>query len=262
MSQPDLQGRTALVTGASSGLGADFADQLAACGARLILVARRQERLGALAEDLRHRYGTEVMLIAADLSDPETPKMLFDTVAGHWPVDILINNAGSGLYGNDLALDWEDTQRMLQVDIMALGELTKRFAPGMHERGWGRVLQVASLAGHLPSPRYAAYAAAKAFVRHYGEALNAEWRGSGVSCTVLSPGVTETAFFDVAGQRQNLFHRLTVMPSARVARIGLHALFRGKRGVVPGILNKLLSFSLRFTPRSLQSLAAAWLMRS
>lgn len=261
MRQPDLRGRTALVTGASSGLGADFADQLAACGAGLILVARRQERLSALAAELRSRYGTEVMLIAADLSDPETPKMLFDTVAGHRPVDILINNAGSGMYGDDLAFDWDDSRRMLQVDIMALAELTKRFAPGMHDRGWGRILQVASLAGHLPSPRYAAYGAAKAFVRQYGEALNAEWRGSGVSCTVLSPGVTATAFFNVAGQRQNLFHKATMMPSARVARIGLHALFRGRRSVVPGILNKLLSFSLRFIPRSLQSVAAAWLMR-
>lgn len=150
---------------------------------------------------------------------------------------------------------------MLQLDVLAIGELTKRFASGMHERGWGRVLQVAALAADLPSPSSAAYAAAKAFVRHYGEALHAEWRGSGVSCTVLCPGVVDTAFNDGDGPRRHALQRLLAIPSAKVARVGLHALFLGRRSVVPGILNKLLFFLLRFTPRSLQIWAAARFMR-
>lgn len=257
MKPSDVQGRNALVTGASSALGVAFAEQLAAAGAGLILVARREDRLYPLADRLRTQYGADVMVIAADLADPETPKMLFETVNARMPVDILINNASVGLHGPDRDIEWADSRRMLQLDILAMSELTKRFASGMRERGWGRVLQVAGLAAYLPLPHRAAHAAAKAFVRHYGEALHAEWRGSGLSCTVLSPGIIDSAVDDGDGRPQHALQRFIAMPSVQVARIGLRAMVRGRRSVVPGILNTLLSLLLGFTPRSLQIRAAA-----
>lgn len=255
-------GRTALITGASSGLGVDFAHALAAQGADVILVARREERLKIVADDIRRLYSVKATIVAADLADPRTPEMLHQTLRAQHQVDILVNNAGFGAYGDAIDMEWPRTRDMLQVDINALTELTTRFGRDMRERGWGRILQIASIGGYQPSPSYAAYAAAKAYVLHYGEALNVELRGSGVSCTVLSPGVTATEFLAVSGQQRNWFHRATMMTSQRVVAIGLRAMMRGRGSVVAGWINKLMVFTVRFTPRPLQARLSGFMMRN
>ncbi len=253
-----LKGRWSLVTGASSGLGVDFARELAGRGSNLVLVARREERLQAVAEELRQRHGVEVEALAADLAAPDAPQQLFDRLrqAGR-QVDVLVNNAGLGLYGPFLEIPWEREAGMLQLDIVTLVHLTRLFVPGMQQRGFGHVLQVSSVGAFQPTPLYASYSAAKAFVLSYGEAVNYELRGTGVSCTVVAPGITATEFLQVSGQTPTLYQRLMLMTSAEVARVAVRALLRGQGSVVPGLANKLGAFSMRFVPRRLAA-AVAW----
>lgn len=245
-----LRGRRALVTGASSGLGVDFARQLGAAGCNLVLVARRQDRLSEVRDEVKDAHGVEVDVIPADLSAAGARQELFARLEGK-DVDVLVNNAGYGIYGAFADVEWERTGNMLQLDVVALVHLTRLFLPGMVERGFGRVLQVSSIAAYQPSPTYAAYGAAKGFVLSFGEALNYELKGTGVCCTVLSPGNTATAFHQVAGQDLTLYQRLTMMPSPKVARIGLRAMMRGRSSVMPGLFNRLLAWSSRFVPRRL-----------
>lgn len=262
MSQ-DLTGRRAIVTGASSGLGADFARELARRGCELVLVARRRERLEELAADLEARHGTRCRVHAADLTEPGAPVRLADTLEEDgWDVDILVNNAGFGIYGRFLDTEWERLEKMLRLDVEALVAMTRVFAPGMVQRGWGRVLQVASIAAFQPSPGYAAYAAAKSFVLSFSTALHQEWKGTGVTCTVVSPGVTETEFLEVAGQEKGLFHRATLMDSPTVARQGIETMAAGRPGIVPGWINKVTTFSTRLMPRRLQAAVADLAMKS
>jgi len=250
----ELRDRWALVTGASSGIGADFARELAARGAHLVLVARREDRLRALAEELERAHGVRTRVIAADLAKPDAPRALHEQLRAEGiAVDVLVNNAGFGVYGPFLDVPWERDREMLELDVLALAHLTKLFATDMRARGFGRVLQVASIGAFQPSPTYAAYSAAKAFVQSLGEALACELRGSGVTVTTISPGVTETEFFAVSGQRKSLFQRLTVMPSARVARIGIRAMERGRTLVVPGYANAFTAWSMRLLPRRWQA---------
>jgi hypothetical protein len=249
-----LRDRWALVTGASSGIGADFARELAARGAHVVLVARREDRLRALAEELERAHGVRTRVLASDLAKPDAPRALHDRLRGEGiAVDVLVNNAGFGVYGPFLDVPWERERQMLELDVLALVHLTKLFAADMRARGFGRVLQVASIGAFQPSPTYAAYSAAKAFVQSFGEALACELRGTGVTVTVVSPGVTDTEFFAVAGQQRSLFQRLTVMPSAKVARIGIRALERGRPLVVPGFANALTAWSMRLLPRRWQA---------
>jgi uncharacterized protein len=258
-----LAGKCALVTGASSGLGVDFARELAGHGARLVIVARREDALKKLQDEIKTKYGVEVMTVALDLSSPSAPQALFDLVKQNkLQVDVLVNNAGFGVYGNELDIPWEKTNQMLQLDIVALTHMTKVFARDMVKRGHGYILQVASIGAYQPSPTYAAYSAAKAYVLSFGEALNYELRGTGVSCTVVSPGVTETEFLIVSGQKRNWFHNATMMKSADVARIGVNAMLRRRYSVVTGFLNWLMTFSARFTPRPMLAAVTARLMKS
>jgi short-subunit dehydrogenase len=250
----ELRDRWALVTGASSGIGADLARELAARGAHLVLVARREERLRALADELERAHGVRTRVVAMDLAAPDAPPALHARLAGEGiAVDVLVNNAGFGVYGPFLDVDWEREREMIALDVVALVHLTKLFARDMRARGFGRVLQVASIGAFQPSPTYATYSAAKAFVQSFGEALACELRGTGVTVTVVSPGVTETEFFAVAGQQRSLFQRLTVMPSAKVARIALRAMERGRPLVVPGLANAFTAWSMRLLPRRLQA---------
>jgi short-subunit dehydrogenase len=250
----ELQGRRALVTGASSGLGADFARVLAEHGCHLVLVARREDRLKQLAEEIAAKHRVDVRVIATSLSEPDAPRELHERLAAEGlEIDVLVNNAGFGVYGPFLSIPWEREREMLQLDIVTVVELTKRFAADMVRRGRGWILQVASIGAFQPTPTYASYSAAKAFVLSFGEALAFELRGAGVKVSVVSPGVTATEFLQVSGQQATLYQRLAMMKSDDVARAGIRAMLRGKPSTVPGLVNKLPAFLMRLTPRRLQA---------
>lgn len=254
----NLEGRWALVTGASSGLGADFARDLAARGCKLVLVARREERLRRLAAELS---GAETRVVALDLARDESPDVLAERLrAEAIELHVLVNNAGAGVFGPFVASEWSRQRDMLALDVVALTQLTHRFALDMAARGAGYILQVSSIGAFLPTPTYATYSAAKSFVLSFGEALARELRPSGVRVCTLCPGVTETEFFEAAGQPRSLFQRLSVMPSPVVAKAGIDALLRGRTSLVPGLPNKLSAFSMRFLPRSVQAAIAGHLM--
>jgi uncharacterized protein len=245
-----LRGKTALITGASSGLGAEFAQQLADGGCHLILVARREDRLQKLRQKLLAQHPINIGVFPADLAEADAAQRLYAAVkTAGLPIDILINNAGFGVYGEHAKIPWVHEQRMLMLDIMTLMQLTKLVLAEMLERDSGYILQVSSIGAYQPSPTYAAYSAAKTFVLYFGEALNYELRNTRVSCTVLSPGVTATEFLQVAGQKPSLYQRFMMMQSAEVVRIGLHAMLKGKSSVVPGWLNAFMVWSNRFIPR-------------
>ncbi|HEX2620424.1 MAG TPA: SDR family oxidoreductase [Phototrophicaceae bacterium] len=258
-----LKGKWALVTGASSGLGVDFAKQLAAIGCHLILVARREDRLRAVADQITTQYGVQVEIVILDLSLPEAPQTLYDQLktAGR-RVDVLINNAGYGLYGEFTQLDWQREQNMLQLDIMTVTHLTKLFVRDMVVRNFGYVLQVASIGAYQPSPLYATYSAAKSFVLNFSEAVNYELRKTAVKLTVISPGVTKTEFLAVSGQQPTFYQRMAMMQSPDVVRIGLNAMLRGKPSVIPGTINAVTIFLNRLLPRRLIAALAYRTMQS
>lgn len=258
MTRQPLAGRTALVTGASSGLGIEFARQLAQRGASLVLVARREERLRTVQAELQSRFSQGCEIIPLDLSVEDTPRRLFDQLktAGQ-QIDVLVNNAGFGLHGRFADIPWDKQRQMLQVDLIALTHLTKLFVQDMLPRRYGYILQVASIGAYQPTPTYAAYAAAKSFVLNFSHAIHYELRGSGVSVTTVSPGVTATEFLQIAGQSPTLFQRLTMMSSRDVARIGVDAMLRRRASVVTGWFNAAaVRLMYHLLPRSLATAIA------
>lgn len=260
----NLKGKCALITGASIGIGADFARQFAALGCDLVIVSRTEARLRVLAADITARHGVAVEVIAMDLGEPGVGQRLYDEVrARGLDIDILVNNAGLGLYGDFAGQSLAQIRGMLRLNIDTLTDLTHLFLPAMLERRFGIILQVGSIASFMPGPLYAAYSASKAYVLSLGESLNRELKGTGVSCTVLCPGVTATDFFNAAGQadKYTLYQRLVMMRSDDVARTGIAAAMRGKPSVLPGFVNKLQVFGLRLTPRWFATFMAYQAMR-
>lgn len=246
-------GKWALITGASSGLGLEFADLLAAQKVNLVLAARRQESMEKLASDLRREYGVDVLVEAIDLALPSAASRLKSSLdAKSVTVDILLNNAGYGLHGNLLETPIERTANMIQLNITTLTELTYLFGRDMAKRRSGRILLVASLMAFQAVPSYAAYAATKAYVLALGEALHNELRPHGVVATTLCPGHTATGFDAAAGATTSAMLRLLTMQPRPVAVSGIRALLQGKAMVVAGLLNKMVAFSNRLTPRSMQ----------
>lgn len=253
----------ALVTGASSGLGVDFSRQLAAAGHDLILVARREQALQDLARELRGAHGVRVEIVVLDLGTREAAETLFQrTEQAGWQVGILINNAGFGYFGDFLEQELERVQAMIDLDVSTVVRLTHLYGNSMKSVGHGRILQVASIAAYQGTPTYAAYTAAKAFVLYFGEAINHEWKGSGVSCTTISPGITATEFLKVSGQKATLYQRMVMMQSPEVVRIGLKAMRKGQSTVVPGFLNKVTAWSVRFVPRTWATAVGKMLMKN
>ena len=248
-------GKTALVTGASSGIGKAFAEFLAGKGYALILVARRADRLEALANDLRGRHGTVSHVIISDLSEPNASSAIADEVAARGlRVDVLINNAGYGVPGSYVKVSWADHQRFLQVMVTAVCDLTYRLLPPMIERGWGRVINVASVAGMVPAPAgHTLYGASKAFVIRFSEALNSENSSRGVNVTAICPGFTWSEFHDLTGTRE----KMNAMPSfmwlraADVVREGYEAVMNGDPVVVNGRIFRVLIWLSAVMPRFL-----------
>ncbi len=250
MTNVNLQGKWALVTGASSGLGVDFADILASNGANIVLVARRADKLEAVAEDLRQRHSVAVKVIALDLSVPGAVTSLLEQLkAGDVNPTVLINNAGVGAHGPFADSEWARVQAMLQLNIVTLTELTHAVLPAMRAAGEGYILQVGSLAAFQACPNSAAYAATKSYVLHLGEALNFELKGAGIKVAVLNPGITETEFFDVSGHNLTKWLERVMMKSRPVAEAGIDALFAGDASVIAGTLNKATAFLNRVLPR-------------
>ncbi len=248
---PDLRGKTALVTGASSGLGREFALQLAAMGAQLVLTARREERLDELGREIPRRHGVPVTILPLDLTDDGAPAQLFEATEGaDAPVDVLVNNAGFATLAPFCEVPLERTREQLQLNVVALTELTWRFAHSMGARGAGHILNVASFAGYTPVPGFATYAAGKAYVRNFSEALAQELDGSGVHVCVLCPGGVATEFWDVASDGEpSRSVKATLAQPEDVVRAGLEGLFAGQSSVLPGTVNQLNAFVMRFLPR-------------
>lgn len=259
----DLRNTWALITGASSGFGRDFAHLLAERGANLVLVARRTEPMHMLATQLEKTHGIKVRVIGQDLNAANAAndlKSLLDAENIH--ITTLINNAGFGLFGDFFDQDYARTEEMLRLNMMSLTQMTHVFGAPMKQAGKGNILLIASIGAYQATPTYAAYSASKAYVLLFGEALNSELAPFGVKLSVLSPGITATSFLEVSGQKPTLYQRLVMMQSRPVAEIGLKAMFAGKASVVPGLINKLTIFSNRFAPRSLQTKLAYLLMKN
>ena len=246
------ESKTALVTGASGGIGREFARLLAADGFTLVLVARDEARLSELAEELRRTHGVQSTVIATDLSEPSAARDIHCFLQKRGvSVDVLVNNAGFNVYGPFHESDGEQELRMLHVNVIALTHLTKLFLPEMLARGRGRILNLGSTGSFSPGPRDAVYCASKAYVLSFSEALAEELAGTPVTVTALCPGPTATRFAERAGIADIRLFEHGVMAAADVAAVGYRALMRGRRVVVPGIANKLMTFSIRFSPRRL-----------
>ncbi len=245
-----LQGTWAIVTGASSGIGKEFAIALAEKGVNIVLVARREEQLQRLAAELRALHPVQVRVEAMDLSLPGAAHALMDRLdqAGI-PIEILINNAAFGLIGEFIDQAPADLTRMLSLNVVALTDLTHIFAVPMKARRSGYILFVGSVGAFQPCPLYASYAASKAYVLSLGEALHVELVPHNVVVTVLSPGVTETEFFDAAGVQPTASMKRMMMKARPVVDAGLNAMLQGRSGVVAGTVNKLLTFSARILSR-------------
>ncbi|MFL5406040.1 MAG: SDR family NAD(P)-dependent oxidoreductase [Myxococcales bacterium] len=243
---------TALITGASSGLGAEYARLFAADKHDLLLVARRRDRLEALASELRGAHSVRVLVAAADLASADGPRRVIEEASrAGLQIDFLVNNAGSGASGAFAELEAGRELEMIQLNITSLVTLTRALLPAMIERRSGRILNIGSTAGFPPGPFMAVYYASKAFVNSFTEALWYELRGTGVSATVSCPGATATEFADVAGSSQSLLFRLGAADPKRVAAEGYRAMKKGKPMVIHGLKNKLTVQSLRLSPRAL-----------
>src|SRR2546428_4217076 len=242
---------TALITGASSGIGLELANLFARDGNDLVLVARSEGKLRQIASRLEGEFGIATRVLAADLAKPHAAQELVMTLNVHEvTIDALVNNAGFGLAGPFVATDLDKELEMIQVNIVALTELTKLLLPGMVTRRSGRILNLASTAAFQPGPLMAVYYATKAYVLSFSEAIADELRDSGVTVTALCPGPTDTGFAVAARlESSRLFNMTKPMNSAAVARVGYEAMKRGKRVVIPGMRNKLLAQSIRVTPR-------------
>ena len=238
--------KVALVTGASAGLGVEFARQLSKRGHRLVLAARRKERLEELAKELG-----EARAVAIDLSKTNAAtKLMADLAANDEEVELLVNNAGFGLMGRFATADAKRLRQMIDLNVGTLADLCRAVAPGMIERKSGGIVNVASTAAFQPGPNMAVYFATKAFVLSFTEAMHEELKPHGIHVTCLCPGPTRTEFGDVAGFGGNgMFDRVT-MESPDVVTAGLKGLDKNKAVVVPGLLNKISANSGRFAPRS------------
>lgn len=251
---------TTVITGASSGIGEVFARRLAALGRNVLLVARSEDKLVTLCNELGRSNSVRAQYVAMDLSQPESPARLFEEAEKRGlTVDMLINNAGFGSFGDFVKADLDRELNMIDLNIKALVELTYRFLPPMRERKQGAIINVASTAGFQAVPFMATYAATKAFVLSFSEALWEENRPHGVKVMALCPGVTDTNFFEAArGQK----------PPARVSQTpedvvdtALRALARGKSHVISGWTNRAMMEAERLAPRSLITRMAGRMMR-
>src|SRR5215468_7549107 len=259
----ELTGKRALVTGASSGIGAAIARELAALGVDLVLTARRHAALETVAAECRAR-GVRVEVIATDLGVPAAASALWTAARAGGPVDILINNAGFGYFRPFRAADWARDAELVQLNMASLVELSRRFVDDRsagfpHDRAY--LVNIASIAAYQAVPNMAVYTASKAFVRNFTEALHDELRGTPTSATCICPGGTHTGFHEQAGAgNYGWLANRSMLSAEAVAAISVRAMLKRKRNVIPGVLNKISCFGIRFISRRLASWFAVRLM--
>jgi hypothetical protein len=250
--------KTALVTGASAGLGAELSRLFAADGHDVVLVARRRDNLEALAGELEKQHGIRATVMPEDLTDPGAPEGITKALGEHGiDVEFLVNNAGFGTSGPFATADLGRELAMVSVNVTTLVHLTRRLLPAMIARKSGRILNLGSTAGFLPGPFMAGYYASKAFVNSFTQALAYELRGTGVTATVSCPGATATEFAAVAGTDKSRLFQAAAMPAPEVAAHAYRAMMRGRPLAIAGVRNKLAMQSLRFAPRSMAVAMAA-----
>ncbi|RYH41072.1 MAG: SDR family oxidoreductase [Alcaligenaceae bacterium] len=254
----DIEKRWALVTGASGGLGTQFAELLARQGFNLVVTSRGRDDLDTMATRFSSLYKIRVITAPIDFAEPNAALALTEVIDTHGiNIDVLVCNAGQGLHGEFLSQPVEATLKMLQLNITSLTYITHLIATRMAKQGRGRVLLVASMTAYMPVPMYAAYGASKAYVRNFGEALHYEMRNTGVSITVVSPGLMDTGFLSSAGEKTTKKHMRMMMPPRQAAEEGLSALFSGKQSVVAGGMNRLFALLTRLISRRIQTKLAA-----
>ncbi len=257
----EWKGKWALVTGASAGIGAALASELAAGGAHLVLTARRKQRLEQLAEELRGRRGVETEIVVADLADPKAPEEIYRfTKQKGIEVELLVNNAGFGQYGESHAVETERLLEMVQVNCSAVLHLTRLYLPDMVARQRGDVLIVASTAAFQAVPYISTYAATKVFDLYLAEGLAEEMKPYGIRVCALCPGTTTSEFHEVAGHPSHV-RRRREEPAEKVARKGLEALAAGKSYAISGFGNYLAAHGVRLAPRRVVTRIAAKMFR-
>ncbi len=255
----ELKGKRALVTGASSGIGAAIVRELAALGVDLVLTARRKDALDAIAAECS---GVRVDVVTADLGRPAAAAEVWRTASAGGPIDILINNAGFGYFRTFSDVEYARDAELVQLNITSLVELSKLFVQARKaDPGRAYLVNIASIGAYQSVPNMAVYTASKAFVRNFTEALHDELRGTAISATCISPGGTHTAFHAAAGAgNYGWLANLSMLSAEAVAAISVRAMRRGKRSVITGFLNKLSCWAVRLVPRSLASLLATRLL--
>lgn len=252
-----LKGKKALITGASSGFGADFADILAKKGMDLVITARREDKLNSLKAEIEEKYGVKVRVIAMDLTGIEAAERLYAEVKDE-NIDMLINNAGYGMYGWFEKQSTAELNKMVQLNVVSAFALANLFVKDFSAKNLGYILNTASFAAFNPTPFYAVYGATKAFLMNFSVALRTELRknGKNVFVTAFCPGFTATEFVETAGQKRSWFLEKTIGKSYPAAVEAIEGLLKNKPVVMPRFMNRFGAFCLRFMPRSLAADAA------
>ncbi len=245
--------KTALITGASNGIGLELARVHASKGDNLVLVARNQTKLEELKLELEKQYQVSAVVIAKDLSVPNAARDVFDeTQKKGIQVDFLINNAGFGDFGMFYETDWDKEHKMIELNITALTQFTKLYLKEMVKRNSGKIMNVASTAAFQPGPTMAIYYATKAYVLHFSEAIANELKGQNITVTALCPGATESGFQSVAEMEESKLVKGKKLPSSKtVAHYGYKAMMKGKTVAIHGLMNRILANSVRFMPRKM-----------
>jgi short-subunit dehydrogenase len=243
---------TVLITGASSGLGMELAKLFAADGSDLVLVARREERLIELADELKSEHGIEAHVLPKDLSKKSAPKEIFSHLnKENIEIDVVVNNAGFGNKGQIADLGTDLQLDMIQVNLVALTHLTRLFITGIIERGYGGILNVGSLAGFQPGPNLAVYYATKAYVLSFTEALAEEISNPNIKISCLAPGPVKTEFGEKSDLEDSLLFKMSLMEMEPVVKAGYEGFRKGQTIIIPGLKQQIVPFLNRFTPRLL-----------
>ena len=248
----------ALITGASSGIGLEIAKVLASQNYDLIICARREKELQDLADEITRRHMVNCKVIVADLTTEEGVDSL---VKDSGVVDILVNNAGFGILGDHLDMQLGRQLEMIELNIHALTRLSHEFGNLMVKKGKGKIMNVASIASYISGPSFAVYCATKAYVLSYSRALHKELKNKGVTVTALCPGYVTTGFQEVAGMELSKMEKLTAVPVKKVAEIAVKSMHKGKREVMPGIVNKPLPLVTKITPMWLHLIIVKWVLK-